>query len=293
MGYVYIVIAAVLWGLLGPVSKLAFAEGIAPLEVAFWRAALGGLCFAAHSVATGTRRRSGERIGLKDWRPVLLFGFVGVSLFYGAYQLSVDLGGATLASVLLYTAPVWVALASALLLEERLTARKLLALGLAVLGVTLVARGSGSAMQFSAAAIVWGLVAGLCYASYYPFSRYYFRRYAPANLYAWALPVGALGLLPVTGFAAKTPTAWAVLAVIGLASTYLAYLAYGRAMQHLEATRASIVATLEPVVAGAAAYGWWGERLGGSGYAGAALVLTGVLLVIAEPTRAASEAASA
>lgn len=288
MGYVYLVIAAVLWGLLGPIAKLAFAEGVAPLEVAFWRAALGGMCFAAHSVFVRAKRPTWQ-----DGLPVLLFGLVGVSLFYGAYQLSVETGGATLAAVLLYTAPVWVALSSTLLLDERLTARKLLALSLAVLGVTLVAQGGGSAVHFTGTAILWGLVAGMCYASYYPFSRYYFRRFAPAGLYALALPIGALGLLPVTDFAAKTPTAWAVLVIIGVASTYLAYLAYGRAMQHLEATRASIVATLEPVVAGLAAYGWWGERLGGGGYLGAALVLAGVLLVVSESTRKASATTSA
>ena len=43
MGYILILLAAVCWGLIGPVAKLAFREGVEPLEVAFWRAALGGV----------------------------------------------------------------------------------------------------------------------------------------------------------------------------------------------------------------------------------------------------------
>ena len=41
-GYLYVLAAAVLWSLIGPFSKLCMEEGLAPLEVAFWRALLGG-----------------------------------------------------------------------------------------------------------------------------------------------------------------------------------------------------------------------------------------------------------
>ncbi len=45
MGYLYVLAAAVLWSLIGPFSKICMEEGLAPLEVAFWRALLGGICF--------------------------------------------------------------------------------------------------------------------------------------------------------------------------------------------------------------------------------------------------------
>ncbi len=274
MGYVYIVLAAVCWGLLGPVARLAFQEGVTPMEVAFWRAALGGGCFLLHA---GIRPSTWP--ARRDLPAVAFFGLVGVALFYAAYQLAVARGGATLASVLLYTAPAWVALMSIAWLGERLTGRKALAIGLTLLGVALVASGGGTA-RITAAALIWGLTAGLCYAFYYPFGRRYFARYTPAAIYALALPVGALVLWPLVDFAEKTPRAWLALGAVILVSTYLAYLFYGQALQHLEATRASIIATLEPVVAGLAAYLWWGEQFGAGGYLGAALVLAGVLLAM-------------
>ena len=46
-GYLYVLAAAVLWSLIGPFSKICMEEGLAPLEVAFWRALLGGICFFA------------------------------------------------------------------------------------------------------------------------------------------------------------------------------------------------------------------------------------------------------
>ena len=275
MGYVYIVLAAACWALIGPVSRLAFVEGVAPLEVAFWRALLGGLFFGVHVAA---RRTPG--VARADWPAMVAFGLLGVSLFYGGYQLGVEEGGAALAAVLLYTAPAWVAFMAAVWLGERLTPRKLAAVGLTLAGVVGIAFGGGGAVPISAGALGWGLVAGWCYALYFPFGKRYFARYAPVAVYAIALPVGALGLLPFVGFEPKTLVAWVALVWLSVVSTYLAYLFYGLGLRRLEATRASIVATLEPVIAGAVAYAWWGERFGLWGYVGAVLILAAVLLSV-------------
>ena len=236
---------------------------------------MGGLLFAAHTSLKGNRP-----IHRRDLPAVIGFGVVGVALFYGAYQLAVQTGGAALASVLLYTAPAWVALVSFLLLNERITLLKLSAITLTLLGVSGVALGGGRTIQFSWAAIGWGLLAGWCYALYYPFGKHYFDRYAPAAVFAWALPVGALGLWPLVSFSGKSPTAWGALAWISLASTYGAYMAYGAGMRRLEATRASVTATVEPVVAAAVAYVWWNEQFGALGYAGSLLILAAVLMTI-------------
>lgn len=282
MGYVYILLAAACWALIGPVSRFAFAEGVAPLEVAFWRAAFGGVLFGLHVLASRA-----PRVARADWPAMALFGLVGVSLFYGAYLLAVEEGGAALAAVLLYTAPAWVALMSALLLAERLTVRKLAAVGLTIAGVAGIALGGGGALRLSAGALGWGLLAGWCYALYYPFGKRYFARYAPAAVYALALPVGAVALLPFVAFMPKSVVAWAAIGWLSVCSTYLAYLFYALGLQRLEATRASIVATLEPVIAAGFAYLWWDERFGLWGYLGAVLILAGVLLAVATPRRLA------
>ena len=55
-GYLYVLAAAVLWSLIGPFSKICMEEGLAPLEVAFWRALLGGICFFAQTGICGGAR---------------------------------------------------------------------------------------------------------------------------------------------------------------------------------------------------------------------------------------------
>lgn len=274
--------AAICWGLLGPVARWALAGGVTPLEIAFWRAVIGGTCFVGHAAWIRTRR--GATPMQRQHLPLmLLFGLIGVSLFYSAYQFAVEAGGAALASVLLYTAPAWVAVIGVAALGERLTAFKAIAVGLTLLGVVGIAFSGANSVQLTWGAIGWGLVSSLSYALYYPFGKRYFDDYAPATIFAYALPIGALGLWPLVTLSSKGTDAWMALAFIGLVSTYGAYLAYGAGLKRLEASRASIVATLEPVVAAVAAHWWWGERFGAWGYAGAVLVITAAFLAAAEP----------
>ena len=280
----YIVLAAVLWGILGPVARLAFAEGIAPLEVAFWRAVIAGGAFVAHAVVARP-----DRIAKRDWPGVAAFGVVGVSVFFASYQLAVEAGGAALASVLLYTAPVWVAVLSFVFLRERMTALKVVAVALTIVGVAGIALGGGGSVRVTTAALGWGLAAGLSYSLYYLVGKVYFTRYATSAVLAVALPLGALGLVPFVDFAPKSALAWAALGWIGLVSTVGAFVAYAHGIRRMEATHASIVATLEPVVAGAVAFAWWGERFSLAGYLGAGLILAAVLGTILDPNRRRSD----
>lgn len=273
MGYLLVALAALLWGSLGPVARLAFDAGVDPLELAFWRAAIAGALFAAHAAARGR-----IRVARRDVPGLVLFAFLGVTLFYWSYLRAVEIGGAALAAVLLYTAPAWVALAAAVWLGETLTRRTLAALALALGGVALVALGGGGQTRVSPAGIAWGLVSGLSYAAYYLFGKRWFARYEAPTLFLYALPLGALSLLPAVRFAPKGASAWAAILFIAVVPTYLAYLLYSHGLRRVEATRAAMVATLEPVVAAAAAYLAWGERLGAAGTLGGVLVLAGVLV---------------
>jgi len=268
------------------VARFALRSGIDPLEISFWRATIAGLLFLLHAAA---RRRL--RVAPRDLPALGAFALVGVTVFYWSYFRAVAEGGAALAAILLYTAPAWVALAAAAWLGERLTTRKGLAVGLTLAGIVLVALGSGSGFGgasggpgLRAAALAWGLLAGLAYAVYYLFGKRYFTRYEASTLFAYALPVGALLLFPAVPFAHKSPSDWLVLCFVAVVPTYGAYLLYGLGLTRVEATSGATVATIEPVAAAVLAYFVWGEALCATGYAGAALVLAGVLLVATERT---------
>jgi drug/metabolite transporter, DME family len=276
-GYGLIVTAAVLWGLLGPVARVAFREGIEPLELGFWRAALAGVACLVLALRRGTARiRAADAAGIAG------FGLVGVALFYAAYFFAVEQAGAALAAILLYTAPAWVAVASVVWLRERLTPRAVAAVALTLAGVAGVALSGGGDAVLDPRGIAWGLAAGLSYATYYIVGKHYFARYGTLTVLAYMLPVGAVALLPLASFQPKTAAAWQAILFIAMLPTFAAYLAYGAGLLRVPATRAATVAAIEPVVAAGAAFAFWGERFTAAGYVGAALVLAAVFLTASE-----------
>lgn len=274
-GFIYILTAAVLWGCIGPVAKTAFAQGLTPLEVAFWRAVIGWAFFCVHALAI-------RQVGIKKTHlPIMfIFALICVTGFYGSYQLAVNLGGAARASVLLYTAPAWVAFMAAFFLKERISRRAVYGIILCMAGVVLISSSTGSITghEFSWAGIFFGLIAGFTYALYYIFGKKLFARYHPVTVFAWILILGAACLAPFISFTPPTGTAWLALLFLGFMSTYLAYFVYARGLVRLRASQAAIIATMEPVVAALLAYLFWQENLGIWGYTGAALVITGVII---------------
>jgi len=281
-GYGYVLCAAILWGLIGPLSKLAFAAGMDTLEVAFWRTGLAWCFFAAQAVA-----KRETHIAPRDLPAVIGFGVVGIGGLFGAYMVAVDAGGAALASVLLYTAPAWVALMSWLFLREPMGGFKVAAVVATVAGVAGVSLGPELAggPGIGPKAVVFGLLSGVTYALYYIFGKYYLNRYKTPTLFLYALPVGAVVLLPFVHF--TRPTVRGMLPCLALAvlSTYGAYSVYYAGLKRLEATRAAVVATLEPVVAAVLAYFLFGECFSLPGYFGAGLIIASVLLTIWDGAR--------
>lgn len=280
-GYLLILAAAALWGTIGPVARRAFVEGVAPMEVAFWRAVLAWLLFGMHAAATRQ-----VFVQKRDCPYLVLFALTGVTLFYGSYQIAVKQGGAALAAVLLYTAPAWVAVMSRFFYKENINKFALTALVCTLVGVFLVSWAGGSSLSsVSPLAIVCGLLSGFSYSLYYIFGKYFQNRLTAPNLFLYILPIGALGLLPWVPFGPKSPVAWLCLASLALLSTYGAYFCYYVGLKYLEPTRASITATLEPVIAAVVAFLWWDESFTFQGYLGSALILGSVLIMIAESAR--------
>jgi len=279
-GYLLILSAAISWGFIGIFSGLAFSQGLAPMEVAFWRALLAWLCFGSQACLRGE-----TRLDFRDIPLLTIFAAFGIAVFYISYQYAVKTGGAAFAAVLLYTAPAWVVAFSFLVYRERLTPIKIGAVAMVMLGVYLISRTGGNAdapVKTGPLAVVSGLVSGFCYSLYYTAGKYFSKKYSSANLFLYVLPLGALGILPFVEFTEKTPLAWGSLVAVAVVSTFLANYCYYNGLKYLEAGRASIVATIEPVVAAIAAYLIFGEYFTGLGYLGAACIIVAVVATISE-----------
>lgn len=278
LGYGFVISAAVCWGLIGIFSSIAFDQGIEPMEVAFWRAVIAGSLFGLQAMI-----KKETYIAVKDIPLLVVFGLLGISLFFISYLYAIKHGGTAFAVILLYTAPAWVIVCAYFLYREKLTMNKIFSVGLVVAGVYLITKTGGniqSVQPLSGMVILAGLSAGFCYSLYYTMGKYFSSKYSSANLFLYVFPVGVIGIFPLVDFAHKTPLAWLAMGLVAVVSTYFANHCYYAGLKRLEASKASIVATLEPVVAAAAAYFIFGEQFVLLGYLGAGAIIIAVVLTI-------------
>jgi drug/metabolite transporter (DMT)-like permease len=218
-----------------------------------------------------------------------VFGLLGVTGFYLLYIYAIVKVGVAVSVVLLYTAPVFVALMAWRWLGEKLGGRKLAALALTLPGCALVARVyDPSLLNANVVGILCGLGSGFTYALYSILGKLSLRRghhIATMSFYVYA--IGAAGLLFVALFLGPgqlvsmgaDPLVWGLLTLIALAQTLGALWAYTAGLRHLEAGVASILATFEPVVATLLAFFVLHEVIEWPQLVGGALILGAVLLL--------------
>ena len=190
-----------------------------------------------------------------------------------------------MASVLLYTAPSFVVLMSAVLWREPITRRKLLALVLTLCGCAMVCglfdRHDG--WTVTATGILYGIGAGFFYALYSIFGRYALASATPMKVTLWTFlfaGTASLFFLRPSHMAPLTSPATCA-AALGLVvfSTVLPYLLYTSGLARMESGQASIMASLEPVVASLTGVIVFHEPISIAGVVGIALVLSGVYIL--------------
>ena len=252
------------------------AEGVTPLKTAFWRAAFGLLFFLGHTLFT-RQIAVPPRVAAN----FILFGVWGIGVFYSVTQYAIKLSGAAMAVVLMYTAPIWVAVISRVLFGEAISGRKLSAIGVALCGTALLCFSGGSLPgQHSWVGIACGIIIGMSYASHYPFYRWWQNRYSAATIYFYSLVGGLAALYLVSPLHFNhSPRVWLCLVLLGACTSYFAYLCYGLALKRIGLVRAAVTCYLEPVLSTLWVWLFWQESFTLMGWLGSILVLGAVLLL--------------
>jgi drug/metabolite transporter (DMT)-like permease len=289
VGYAETLLAACCWGSSGVFAVSLFRRGVTPESVALLRPVIGVLLLTA---AVAVARRDALRVG---GRALLLLGLAGgiaVGVFQIAYQISIDAAGVPTTVALLYLAPAIVALASGPLLGEWPGRRRLALVALTIAGVWLTVLGADDTdSAFGSGGLAWGLVAAAAYAAYTLLGRHASPRFGSmaTTVYTTAGACVLLAIsLPVAGRDVTPPDGvgtWVLLIAFSLLTIAGAQLLYFDALGRIEASGASVVTSLEPVVAAVLATVLLDQGLSPLGWTGIALVVVGVVGV--SVTRAA------
>lgn len=280
--YIYVMAGAALWGIIGVFVQFLFAAGFSALEIVTLRVT------TAAAMLTGYLAVRHPTLLVIDVRDVLSFvgtGIFSIVFFNWAYFTAIGEVSLSVAVMLLYTGPAFVVLLSRLFFGEPLTARKGVALLLTLAGCILVVQLLPLHRQHvSWYGLLLGLGSGLGYALYSIFGKQALRRYEPLTVITYTFLFASAALLPFNIFRMETAqlaslSTWLWIAGLGFFPTALAYGLYTTGLSMIESGRASVTATVEPVVATVVGVALFNDMLTVYQLAGMVLVVAAVVLV--------------
>lgn len=278
--YLYIIAAASLWGLIGLFVKILSSQGFSSMQIVALRSLASAVCI------TAVLFKLGKEYFRVHWQDLWLFigtGILSLTFFNYCYFNCINASSLAAAALLLYTAPIFVMLMSLVLFHERFTITKGIALLTTFIGCALITGILNTAADFSFTALLYGLGSGIGYALYSIFGKFAVRKYSSATISAYTFYFSALSSLPLADFNAgngqwNITTLMAALGIGGLCAV-IPYLLYNRGLQEVEATQASILATVEPLVAACVGILCFSEPVTWQKLAGIALILTSVIIL--------------
>jgi drug/metabolite transporter (DMT)-like permease len=291
VGYVFGLLAALLFGANGSVTKVVLDSGLSPTQVTQFRT-LG--TFVIAGVVLLVVDRSAFRLPWKQVGVMAVLGVVGLALLQVTYAYAIQLLPVGIALLLEYLAVLIVALVAFLFFKERVKARLWVSIGCVIVGLTIVAQIWAS--HLDPLGVVMALAAAATLAIYFLVGERQVTATSPLAVAFWtsgfaalfwaffsgwwnvdpaivAKPVSLTGNLAGVIVPLGAPLAWLI--VMG---SFLPFLLSFSALGRLKATAGGIVASSEVIFAFVVAWLWLGEELSPLQLVGAAIVLAGIIL---------------
>ncbi len=228
--------------------------------------------------------------------PLALFGLIGLVLGQGAYFQAISNADVALVLVIIFTAPLVVAVYERIHLKEQLPLYAWLAILVSVGGVTLAILGEGGIPAISLVGFLFAFVAMIAYAvsvilaarlptAFPPLARTGACMVVAAVIWAfvippWTLPFDKLGDTTTFDgrFGFSLPVWVAVLFVILIGSVGV-YVTWVGGTSLVGAGASSMVGMVEPVAGALLAYGLLGQALAPTQALGVAIAVAGIVVV--------------
>ena len=288
-GYLFIAAATFCWGVSAALGRAVFTgklitthalSPISPLILAQSRTTLSLLVLAPFLLAR--RGRTVVRLSRRDLLAAVLIGVLGVAGSNYFYYYAIQVTSVATAIVLQYTAPVWVLMYMVARHRQRATAPRVVAVGLALLGIALITGIIGGQLRISLIGILAAETAALAFAFYNVAIPPLLERHDRWKVLVWLLFwAAAFWMLvnPPWRFPHLSAEQWGFLALFALTSVLLPFSFYIAGLQYLDATRAIVTSCLEPVFSIIIAAVALGEAVTPVQIVGVVVVLAATLLI--------------
>ncbi|MHC1720725.1 MAG: DMT family transporter [Clostridiaceae bacterium] len=293
-GYIYIILAAVIFSTMEIASKLVVAD-FNPFQLIFIRFIIGGF-FLLPFALKGLKTKN-IRLGWKDAGYFLLIGTLCVVISMSFFQLAIVYTKASTVAILFSVNPIFTIPLAAIYLKEKITKSTIASLVLSVAGMIVILSPFNLGHDFKG--IILAIMASLTFALYNVASKAKSGYYGSMIINSFTFLAGDLILLiliflsnlkGVAGFlSANNLEAFSgvpifqginsgnilILIYLGIVVTGLGYLTYFKAMNATNASTASLVFLIKPALAPILALLVLGESIPVNTMVGIGLIVLG------------------
>ena len=287
LSVLFVLISGTCWAGMTVFVRMLKELGLGTLDVVLVRCAMTSVLLFLLLLFTD---RSKLKIKGKDLWIFILDAVVTVLLFNYCYFRAVNSMSIAVAVVLLYVSPAFVMILSALILKEKITRRKVIALLLMLAGTVLVTGIIGSKQSVTLVGFLLGIGAAVFYAMVSIINPIAIRRgYSGATItfYTYLFAMAGALFLSDSALVFRTVTASMgnLLLAVGFAviSTVLPFILYNTALKYIEPSRAAIICSIEPIVGTLISVFLYNEDLTGLMILGIVLIMAGIVYCNLKP----------
>ncbi|GAB2547614.1 DMT family transporter [Gracilibacillus alcaliphilus] len=288
VAYIITILGASLWGLTG-----LFVDGLYNNRFTAWEIVALRLTFSSSILFVGiilTKPRL-LRIKKRHIPHFIGIGIMGIVFFNWCYFTVMKQSSLSIAVVLLYTMPIFVTVLSRFFFGEQITLRKLVSLLMTVTGCSLAIQlfPIGS-ISIPISSIVLGFLSALFCGLYSIIGKEISKHYHYITITFYALLMGSLFILPLSGLWQKTEafqsvSVWLNISGIVVLSTLGAYILYTYGLVRIESSKAAILGVMEPIIAVLIGVVIFQNQLTFFQVTGILLVLAAAFVTVLQPRR--------
>ena len=272
-----IILSALSFGSISVLTVLITAAGVPLLTAMAWRYVLGVALLGAVARPRQLRSIPKQRV-----IQLLVIGGCGQALITYLSLHALEYIPVGPLAFLFYTYPAWVALLAAIRRTEKLTTVRVIALMLALAGVTIMV--GAPTEKLNPIGVMLALASALLYSAYLP-ALEHVQEGVPAVVATIILIAGAAiafimaALLTGELFLPAGVAVWSSIFVLALVSTVIAFLTLIKGLAVLGPVRTAIVATVEPFFTATLGVLVLGNQLSTATLTGGILIAAAVLLI--------------
>ncbi len=244
-------VLSVIWGLAFVAIRQADRE-LAPVNLALLRWFVACVPFLVLLPIIG---RPKTKLEGRDVPRLLVMAFANVAGYHVSLNYAETTLSAGLSALLTALGPIFIAVLSYLVLQERAGRKVVLGLVLAFAGTAVLSTGSVEASDFSSlGAVLAGIGTALCYATFTVLAKPLVHKYGSASTTIMAGLIGTAMMLPllspsfITQVGSLSAYGWSSVLYLSLLSTVFGYLMFYTLVSRGAVTRLSIQLYLIPVV---------------------------------------------